>query len=57
MSYRYVKEPLTADKSDRLSNACNTTTARLVVWTLLDTGLRAGELCDSRVGNLAPRPT
>src|SRR5262245_39206096 len=43
--HQYVREPLTADESDRLSNACETTTERLVVWTLLDTGLRVGELC------------
>jgi len=46
MPYQYVREPLTADESDRLSNACETTTERLVGWTLLDTGLRVGELCD-----------
>ena len=46
MPYQYVREPLTADESDRLYNACETTTERLVVWTLLDTGLRVGELCD-----------
>jgi len=46
MPYQYVTEPLTADKSDRLSNACETTTERLVVWTLLDTGVCVGELCD-----------
>ncbi|HKB36186.1 MAG TPA: tyrosine-type recombinase/integrase [Gemmataceae bacterium] len=45
MPYQYVREPLTVDESDRLSNACETTTERLVVWTLLDTGLRVGELC------------
>jgi integrase/recombinase XerD len=45
MRYQYVREPLTADESDRLSNACETTNERLVVWTLLDTGLRVGELC------------
>src|SRR6185437_1703472 len=45
MPYQYVKGPLTADESDRLSNACETATERLVVWTLLDTGLRVGELC------------
>ena len=43
--YQYVSEPLTADESDRLSNACETSTERLVVWSLLDTGLRIGELC------------
>ena len=46
MPYQYVREPLTAEESDRLSNACETTTERLVVWTLLDTGLRVSELCD-----------
>ena len=46
MPYQYVREPLTAEGSDRLSNACETPTERLVVWTLLDTGLRVGELCD-----------
>ena len=45
MPDQYVREPLTADESDRLSNACETATERLVVWTLLDTGLRVGELC------------
>ena len=45
MLYQYVREPLTIDESDRLSNACETTTERLVVWTLLDTRLRVGELC------------
>jgi hypothetical protein len=37
---------LTAEEPDRLSNACETPTERLVAWTLLDTGLRVGELCD-----------
>jgi len=46
MPYQYVREPLNAEESDRLSNACETPTERLVVWTLLDTGLRVGELCD-----------
>jgi integrase/recombinase XerD len=45
MPYQYVREPLTAEESDRLSNACETPTERLVVWTLLDTGLRVSELC------------
>ena len=45
MPYQYVSEPLTADESDRLCNACETPTERLVVWTLLDTGLRVSELC------------
>ncbi len=52
MPYQYVKEPLTADEADRLSGACETPTERLVVWTLLDTGLRVGELCSLTVRNL-----
>jgi len=47
-----VKEPLTAEGSNRLSNACETPTERLVVWTLFDTGLRVGELCDLSQGLL-----
>ena len=46
MPYQYVREPLTAEESDRRSNACETPTERLVVWTLLDTGLRVSELCE-----------
>ena len=46
MPSQYVKEPLTADESDRLSNACETPTERLVVQTSLDTRLRVSELCD-----------
>jgi hypothetical protein len=45
MPYQYVRELLHAEESDRLSNACETPTERLV-WTLLDTGLRVSELCD-----------
>ena len=44
MPYQYVREPLTAEEADRLANACDTPTEKLVVWTLLDTGLRVGEL-------------
>ena len=45
MSYQYVREPLTAEEADRLANACETPTEQLIVWTLLDTGLRVSELC------------
>jgi len=46
MPYEYLREPLTATEVDRLARACETPTERLVVWTLLDTGLRVSELCD-----------
>ncbi len=44
MAYQYKREPLTADEANRLSNACDTPEEKIVVWTLLDTGLRLGEL-------------
>ncbi len=40
-----MREPLTAEEFDRLSNACKTPGERLVVWTLPDTRLRVSELC------------
>jgi integrase/recombinase XerD len=46
MPYQFVREPITAEEAGRLAKACVTPTERLVVWTLLDTGLRVSELCD-----------
>jgi integrase/recombinase XerD len=43
--YRYVREPLRGEEADLLSNACRTAQEKLIVWTLLDTGLRVSELC------------
>ncbi len=44
MAYQYKREPLTQDEASRLANACTTGEERLIVWTLLDTGLRVNEL-------------
>lgn len=44
MSYQYKREPLTQDEANRLANVCTTHEEKLVVWTLLDTGLRVSEL-------------
>jgi integrase/recombinase XerD len=44
MPYQFKREPLTADEANRLANACQTHEEKLVVWTLLDTGLRVAEL-------------
>jgi len=44
MAYEYKREPLNRDETARLENACQTPRERLVVWTLLDTGRRVGEL-------------
>ena len=45
MAYQFVRQPLRAEEADALSQACETTEEKLIVWTLLDTGLRVSELC------------
>src|SRR5918996_2939878 len=45
MAYQYVRQPLRAEEADALSHACETTEEKLIIWTLLDTGLRVAELC------------
>ena len=45
MTYNFVREPLNREECDRLVNACTTFREKLIVWTLLDTGLRVGEFC------------
>jgi len=48
MAYQFVREPLSREETDRLVNACRSFREQLVVWTLLWTGLRVGELCRLR---------
>lgn len=43
--YQYKLEPLSSEEADRLQNACETRDEKLLVWVLLDTGLRVSELC------------
>ena len=45
MAYQFKREPLRSEEADALSNACKTTEEKLIIWTLLDTGLRVSELC------------
>ena len=52
MSYVFVREPLSREEADRLVNACSSFREKLVVWTLLDTGLRVGELCGLRCDDI-----
>jgi len=40
MAHDYVREPLNQDEYDRFVNSCITFREKLVIWTLLDTGLR-----------------
>jgi integrase/recombinase XerD len=44
MAYQYKREPLPPEEANRLVNACDTHQEKLVIWTLLDTGLRVSEL-------------
>ena len=43
--YHYVREPLRAEDVDKLCQACDNLEEKLIIWTLLDTGLRVSELC------------
>lgn len=52
MAYNFVREPLRAEDADRMSNACETVEEKLIVWTLLDTGMRVGELCSLTPQNM-----
>ncbi len=45
MAYQFVREPLRVEEADRLAQACQNTQEKLIIWTLLDTGLRVSELC------------
>lgn len=52
MRYQYKREPLTQDEANRLANACSSHEEKLVIWTLLDTGLRVAELAKLNKDNL-----
>jgi integrase/recombinase XerD len=52
MPYQYKREQLTPDEANRLADTCQTHEEKLVVWTLLDTGLRVSELANLRKENL-----
>jgi integrase/recombinase XerD len=45
MAYQFVREPLMAEDADALCQACETAQEKLIIWILLDTGLRVSELC------------
>ena len=44
MPYQYKREPLSNEEADKLANAAEDFEEKLVIFTLLDTGLRVAEL-------------
>ena len=50
--YQYKREPLSNDEADRLINSANTFQERLIIFTLLDTGLRVSELASLTKDNI-----
>jgi len=52
MPYQYVREPLKSEEADKLAHACKDTNEKLIIWTLLDTGLRVSELCSLKPENI-----
>jgi hypothetical protein len=52
MPYQYKREPLTQDEATRLANSAETHQEKLIVWTLLDTGLRVAELAGLKKDNI-----
>ena len=51
MNFSALK-PLTSDEANRLASLCNTHEEKLIVWTLLDTGLRVAELANLTKDNI-----
>lgn len=43
---KHKREPLTQDEMNTLANFCISARERMVVWTLLDSGMRVEELCN-----------
>src|SRR6266567_3556826 len=52
MPYQFKREPLTQDEANRLFYGYGNHRERLIIWTLLDTGLRVSELAELKKDNL-----
>ena len=52
MPYQYKREPLSSEESDKLANAAESFQEKLIIFTLLDTGLRVSELSNLTKDNI-----
>jgi len=52
MAYQYTREPLRSEETDLLCHSCKTINEKLIIWTLVDTGLRVSELCSLTPQNI-----
>ena len=52
MTSQFKREPLTTEEADEMYQYCNSLKDKLVVWILLETGLRVSELCSLTIQNI-----
>jgi len=52
MTEQHARTPLLPEEADRLVQACKDPTEKLVIWLILDTGLRVSELCSLNKDNI-----
>ena len=52
MAYQHKREPLSHEETDRLANAAESFFEELVIFMLLDTGLRVSELASLTKDNI-----
>jgi integrase/recombinase XerD len=52
MKYQYKREPLTQEEANNLANSCQTHKEKIIIWTMLDTGLRVSELANLKKNNI-----